>query len=53
MTMDNRISTIIAVCAILLATAVAMFNLMLSLYIIGGVLVFGVGLLIYRIKVGQ
>ena len=50
--MNPRIFTILAVFAMLFAAAIAMFNLMLSAYIIGGVLLFGIGLLIYRIKFG-
>lgn len=51
--MNNHIFTILAVLVIIFAAAIAAFNLMLSAYMIGGVLVFGVGLLIYRIKFGQ
>jgi hypothetical protein len=51
--MNNRIFTILAVFAMLIAAVIAAFNLMLSAYIIAGVLIFGVGLLIYRIKFGQ
>ena len=48
--MNNHLFTILAVFAILLAVFIAMFNMLAALYLIGGVLVFGIGLLIYRWK---
>jgi hypothetical protein len=47
--MQQHLFTILAVLVILFAILVALFNLMLSLYIIGGVVVFAIGLLIYRL----
>jgi amino acid transporter len=47
--MQQHLFTILAVLVILFAILVALFNPMLSLYIIGGVVVFAIGLLIYRL----
>lgn len=51
--MNSHTFTILAIIAVLIAAVVAVFNLMLSAYIIAGVLILGIGLLIYRLKFGQ
>lgn len=50
--MNSRIFTVFAVFAILIACGMAAVNLIVSASIIAGVLIFGIGLLIYRIKFG-
>lgn len=49
---SNYIFSIFSVFAVLFAAFIAIFNPILSAYILAGVLIFGIGLLIYRIKFG-
>lgn len=48
--MGSRIFTILAMAALLMAAVVTMYSVTLSMWIIGGVLVAGIALLIYRLK---